>query len=1205
MSRFTELDIDRVPLTETTLIEASAGTGKTYTIAALVLRLILEADMDIRNLLVVTFTEAATSELRDRIWNNLVQALGWCRDPSAGGDPMVGRLLKRNIHNEAAARRLQRALVCFDESSIFTIHGFCRRMLSHHAFESALRFDAELITDQAHYVEEVIDDFRRLTFSRATPLEWAAAAVGGLDLDRLARTFVDKPTLAMVPEDPGQANRDLADSYAAVAAAWQADGDTVRDILSTDERFSRGEKNGFRADVLEAHLATLTAMLAGRPDPEGLAVLEMFTPQGLRQRTKPSRRQEGVPEHPFFSACRDLSLARQDFLTHLKHRFKDFLESELQARKQAGRVQYFSDLLTDLRRALAADPGGALEKAIREQYRAVLIDEFQDTDPVQYDIFQRLFARAGQGLFFIGDPKQSIYAFRSADIFSYLEAAAGVPDARRLTLADNWRSETALVEAVNHLFAGTVNPFVLGEEIPFHPVRAAAENTGNRHPLLLDGAAAGGLDILAVVDPDGNDDRKYIRKEEARAAAVGTVAHEIADLLAMSRQGRARLGDRPLVPSDMAVLVTRNEDAGRIKDRLAALQIPAVVSRTGDVFQSDDALELEQVLLAVVSPGHVRRLNTALATDMLGLTAADIRFLLEEEAGAAAHEAHLERFAGFNELWRQGGFMRMFRRLLADYNVRERLLSLPDGERRLTNLLHLAELVHRAAREQRLDMNGVTRWLNEQRVKPGTEEESQLRLERDGQAVQILTVWKSKGLQYPIIFCPFMWQQGARLRPAEDVIFHAGNRVWMDIGSGRPENRRQAEQERLAELMRLLYVALTRAVNRCYLVAGRIGRQPAVTALDYLFAGGSPPAEDLVAVTLERIAAETEATLYERIRARIAPAGPFIRLQPCGETSSPPALAEDSGPAASLRAAEFGGRIDQGWSLGSFTRLVAGQAAIATEDDHGGRELERTLPATGQAAEPADGFFAFPAGAGPGLCIHAIFEQLDFAGADREEIRCLVQSVLRRYDLETGAPGGGTWTPVVCGMIDRVCRAPLAGADCQFRLGRVPPEHVLAEMAFYYPIRRLTPADLQAVFQQAAGGAEAASYAGQVGRLKFSPFHGYMRGFIDLVCRHDGRYYLLDWKTNHLGNTYWDYDPERLARVMVESHYCLQYHIYALALHRHLAARLPDYDYQGHFGGVFYLFVRGVHPDWPGHGIYFDRPAPSLMAALNEMVGPA
>ena len=1202
MSRFTELDIDRVPLTETTLIEASAGTGKTYTIAALVLRLILEADMDIRNLLVVTFTEAATSELRDRIWNNLAQALAWCRDPSAGGDPMVARLLKRNNDKETAARRLQRALVCFDESAIFTIHGFCRRMLSHHAFESALRFDAELITDQAHYVEEVIDDFRRLTFSRATPLEWAAAAAGGLDLDRLARTFVDKPTLAMVPEDPGELRRDLAEAYAAVAAAWQAGGDTVREILSTDERFSRG-KTGFRADVLEAHLATLTAMLAGRPDPEGLAVLEIFTPEGLRQRTKPSWRPEGAPEHPFFSACRDLSLARQDFLTHLKHRFKNFLESELRARKQAGRVQYFSDLLTDLRRALAADPGGTLEKAIRDQYRAVLIDEFQDTDPVQYDIFQRLFSRAGQGLFFIGDPKQSIYAFRSADIFSYLEAAAGVPDARKLTLADNWRSETALVEAVNHLFATTVNPFVLGEEIPFHPVRAAAENTGNRHPLLLDEAAAGGLDILAVVQPDGTDDRQYIPKEEVRAAAAGTVAHEIADLLAMSRQGRARLGSRPLVPSDMAVLVTRNEDAGRIKDRLTALQIPAVVSRTGDVFHSDDALELEQVLLAVVSPAHIRRLNTALAADMLGLTAADLRFLLEEEAGAAAQEAHLERFAGFNELWRQGGFMRMFRRLLADYNVRERLLRLSDGERRLTNLLHLAELVHRAAQEQRLDMNGVVRWLHEQRENRGLEEESQLRLERDGQAVQILTVWKSKGLQYPVVFCPFMWQQGALLRPAEDVLFHAGNRVWLDIGSGRPENRRQAEQERLAEMMRLLYVALTRAVNRCYLVAGRIGRQPAVTALDYLFAGGSPPAEDLVATMRETGAAETVATLYERIQARIAPAGPFIRLRPCGEAPSPPPPTADSGPVASLQAAEFGGRIDQGWSVGSFTRLVAGQAAIGAEDDHDGRELERTLPATGQAAEPADGFFAFPAGAGPGLCIHAIFEQLDFTGADREESRRLVQTALRRYNLEAGAPGGETWTPVVCEMIDRVCRAPLAGADRRFRLGRVPPEHVLAEMAFYYPIRRLTPADLQTVFQPTAGGAAAATYAGQVGRLTFSPFHGYMRGFIDLVFRHDGRYYLLDWKTNHLGNTYSHYCPDRLARVVVESHYCLQYHIYALALHRHLAARLPDYDYQTHFGGVFYLFVRGIHPDWPGHGIYFDRPAPALMTALNEMVG--
>ncbi|MFP4039013.1 MAG: exodeoxyribonuclease V subunit beta [Desulfosudaceae bacterium] len=1204
MSGYTEMDIPAVPLEGATLIEASAGTGKTYTIAALVLRLLLEAEIDIRNLLVVTFTEAATSELRDRIWRNLSQTLAFVRDPATEVEAVVERLLEGITDKNRAAGKLQQALICFDEASVFTIHGFCKRVLSRHAFESSLRFDAELITDQEHYVREVIDDFQRLTFSRATRLECAAAAAGRLDLENLARTFINKPTLVLVPEKSDESRPALARAYDAVQAAWHAGSGEVREILYGDNRFSRG-KNSFRSDILDNHLALLATMFEGQPDASGLKLLDLFTPAGLLNNMKPSRRGEGAPEHDFFVACESLAGARRDFLTEIKHNFKDYLETELSGRKKAGRVQYFSDLLTDLRQALATDPDGPLEKAIRDQYQAVLIDEFQDTDPVQYDIFHRLFVREGRRLFLIGDPKQSIYAFRSADIFSYLEAAERVPDSRRLTLPENWRSESALVRAVNHLFTTTTNPFILGESIPFTRVRAAAQSSGNRNRLTLDGAAASGLELW-LAGPE--DDKDYLSKADARALAAAAVTNEIADLLEQSRQGRARIGDRPLEPSDMAVLVTRNQDAALIKERLADLRIPAVVSGTGNVFQTGEARELEQVLRAAVSPGHTRRLNTALAADLVGLSAADLRTLLEDESGAAAYEEHLERFAGYHELWRQGGFIRVFRRFLSDYAVRERLLGMPHGERRLTNLLHLSELIHRVAQEQRLDMNGVLNWLIERQEEGGgEEEESQLRLERDGQAVQILTVWKSKGLQYPIVFCPFMWQQGALSRRGEDIMFHRDNRVFLDIGSDRPEHVRAAARERLAELMRLLYVAVTRAVNRCCLVCGRIGKKPEATALDYLLAGGSEPGQAVVEDINELVSAETAKSLAEAVEERVAPAGADIRVRSCRDIPSRPPLAGPGQSPSGLRPAVFGGHIDQGWSVSSFTRLVSGRPEASVDEDleeQGSEAVSDTGPPSDPPEEPT-GIHAFPAGPVPGLSIHFIFEQLDFTRDDAKNTRRLVQAALRRYGLEKRRTADGTWTGVVSRMVERVRRAPLLPGHPEFRLEMVPPERMIAEMGFYYPVNYLTVNDLIAVFKRAgaAGEVRVPDYFDRLGRLNFNPAHGYMRGFIDLIFCFDNKYYLLDWKTNHLGNSGSCYGPERLTRVMSEHHYCLQYYIYTLALHRYLAARLPDYDYQTHFGGVFYLFVRGVRQDRPGQGIYFDRPARSLIEALDGVLG--
>ncbi|MCP3952226.1 MAG: UvrD-helicase domain-containing protein, partial [Desulfobacterales bacterium] len=503
--------------------------------------------------------------------------------------------------------------------------------------------------------------------------------------------------------------------------------------------------------------------------------------------------------------------------------YADYLKTELARRKQAANVQSFDDLLTAVQKALASDPASPLARAIREKFDAALIDEFQDTDPIQYDIFKTAFNRPGRRLFLIGDPKQAIYGFRGADVFAYLRAAAEIPDGRKYTLTENWRSATDLVAATNHFFDTAANPFVLEKTIAFHSVQAAEKSGGNRAPLRIEGDSPENL-ILWFINRDTADSGdKSPTKDQAREAAAGATVYEIARLLNLAAHGQARLGDRPVRPSDIAILVTRNVDAQLFKDQLGQLQIPAVITRSENIFATNEAREVEHILAAAASPGSPINLNTALATDLLGCPADTLRAYTEDEAALPDYEQHMDRFAKYHDMWQAQGFIRMFRSLLADYDVPGNLLAQPHGERQLTNVLHLSELIHAAAFENDLGLNGVLSWISEQKLSEEESEAQELRLERDDEAVQILTVFRSKGLQYPIVFCPFMWQQNAAVSRGNDLVYHAADQLCLDIGAvaSGSSHWNRAAMENLSELVRLLYVAVTRAANRCYLSCGK------------------------------------------------------------------------------------------------------------------------------------------------------------------------------------------------------------------------------------------------------------------------------------------------------------------------------------------------------------------------------------------------
>ena len=1208
---FRPLDLIRMPLEGTSLIEASAGTGKTYTIANLFLRLILEQDLEVHKILVVTFTEAATKELRDRIRRNLNAALQALINPGASGDETIAQItaaVSVSKPVETAIQQIHRAVICFDEASIFTIHGFCKRVLDENAFESAIMFDTELVTDQRPVIREITDDFWRRYFSGATYFLNALAARHGLRYGRLtalADRLTNSPMLTLIPAAATITPEEITRQHAELKNAWIKSKESLTaTLLSEESGFKKTGKPFYRGGI-EDWLGRLAGACSDRPSPEDLGSLELFTTSHL---TRCLKKGYALPAHRFFDLCQSYCEAEKEYIVWIQQGYAAFLKKELSRRKQDANIQFFDDLLATVHNALQADGQGTLARAIRRKFDAALIDEFQDTDPVQYEIFNTLFNRSDKRLFLIGDPKQSIYGFRGADIFAYIRAAKDIPDQQKYTLGENWRSESAFVEAANCFFTPTQNPFVLGDKITYNPVQAAAQSLGNRFPLKVSGDHPGNLVLWFINRKNSRADGSTPNKKQARQAATKAVVYEISRLLALAARGQATLGDRPIEPSDCAVLVTRNKDAQLMKDRLAEFNIPAVISRAENIFKTDQAREVEQVLAAVAAPGDAIKLNTALATGLIGCPAADIRTYVEEESRSAEQEIHLERFAQYHELWKSHGFIRMFRTFLLAYAVRRNLLRHPQGERQLTNILHLAELIHAAAFEKNLGITGVLNWIAVQRTSEEENEEQELRLERDDAAIQILTVFRSKGLQYPIVFCPFMWQADADPRGA-DIVFHEKDRLHLDIGTEQRKlaHKARASRERLAELVRLLYVAITRAQNRCYLTFGRIG---SATVLDYLLTDGAKPAEDIYARLKNTIKGLDEDALLECAGQHIAECGNRINLtEPVFEAPIPYQAPATDAASLTCRVFDRPASLANDWKIASFSMLVSEKASgYAHASTHRLKADEFTAGQTESQPAPADSFFAFPGGTLTGSCIHAIFENIDFSEPAGSKNQLIITRLLQKFGLDdTGAPKETTLprAAIVQQMTANVLQTALLPDNPNFTLDRIPGRHRIPELEFFYPVKRFTPGSLKAIFSGHTPPADpgAAVFREKIGRLEFRPVQGFMRGFIDLVFQFAGKYYLLDWKTNHLGNRYADYAPEILTKSMAQALYNLQYYIYTVALHKYLESRIPDYAYDRHFGGVFYLFVRGIHPDHPGAGIFYDRPQSGLVTALSNLFG--
>ena len=1218
------------PLEGVRLIEASAGTGKTFTLATLVTRLVVERDLRLAQVLAVTFTDAATQELRKRIRERLQLALALAGSAPGEGEAAEAALTRALLDTHlqrsgepvaALRRRLRRAVDDIDLAAVFTIHGFCARVLREHALESGQGFDPpELLANDRDLREEVATDLWRAHGIDATTVDDLATlwkegpAALAQDLPVLLREPVLlPPARPLPPEAVGDALVALENAGAVLRAAWHREGEGFLDMLSAAidaDVMNRGiYKQDWLAD-LRGWLRAFAAGAAQAMDPH--QKLHKLSADELAKGTKKDHKAR-TPAAPVLGAAipamlearRRVDEVHEQRRANLLHRLRDDARQRIAALKRRRRVQTYDDLIDGVADALEGEHGEELVQRLRAQYHVALVDEFQDTDARQWRIFERVFGagsadesagpadptsarpRDPQARFLalIGDPKQAIYGFRGGDVHTYLDACAVA--ARAPLLAHNFRSRPSLLGAVEALYTQAGEDAFVDGRIRFHPVEAGGQRGDD--DFQYGGVTAPALTVWHAPLPprDGNGKTRPWSAGDSRQLATDACVAAIHFALAEGRAGTATLagkdGLRAVRPGDIAVLVRNHAEAARIQHALAEAGIPAVAAGRQSLFATTEARELHALLLALLHGADDGRLRAALATVLVGVDAATLdRFDAPEDGGD--HHRHWQQQAlAWRERLLRGGPLALVGDLCAAGS--DRLLGLSDGERRVSNYLQLAEALQEA-QARTLGLQGLVDWLAHRIATADENDETQLlRLESDARRVQIVTLHKSKGLEYPLVFLPFAGIGRRGRSPGRNCVVHApdgGRRLHWKFAlpeAGWDAASEAWKREQRAEDARLLYVGLTRAEHALWLATGDF-HQHGQSALAPMLAD------------LEALAGVDGVQLDHGM----PPALP--RLPPESDAAVPPARPV-------TRA------LSHDWWVYSFTQLAHADAggdpsSAATLPAAGGNDEPPPPDATGAEADPgADAPGGPPsdprfAGNRYGVALHAAFEHTDFAawrGWRPGDAAPAGEHAVLAAALEDGGYAAAELDDGIALTTALIGHSLTVVLPEGVRLCDVPAGERRAEIEFQFALQ---PTRVEALLRllHAHGVVAARQGFGLRQRLE-----GLMTGLVDLTYQHDGRWYVLDYKSNRLPR----YDAPGLEAAMAHSEYDLQALIYTLALHRWLRFRLGDgYDYARDFGGIRYLFCRGVDAargGAGGPGLHAQRFAPELVHALDALFG--
>lgn len=1170
-SEFKVFDSALAPLTKGVhLVEASAGTGKTFAIAMLVLRAVAELDIPIEKILIVTFTKAATEELRSRIRARLVQARDLLMGRRQDADEALVRW-EESVHNKkVCVERLQLALYDIDRAGVFTIHSFCQRMLQEQALESGQLFDVELQADIQRITSEVVNDFWRQNLYSLDSLPCRILSDHFSFPEKLFESVSSVKSHSKIePKQTGlkEVLFTLESCYEQLREWWLQNSNALLVRLQEAREF-------FKKDVktgLESWFAGLESFFSDplSPYPEKL---EWLSHQGLLKEVHGTKLKGDKKKQAFLDTLQLPDAAVCNYLaaeTHLVLEYRlalaQSLREEVSTRLLSQGIMSFDDLIVGLSKALAVEGGMELQEVLAKRYHMALIDEFQDTDSRQWHIFSTIFADNNHFLYLIGDPKQAIYRFRGADIHSYFQARNSAKN--HLTLEKNYRTHPQLVEEVNRLFLSTDCPFGF-KQMTYRPV-APAKTPDDCYLKRAEDLLAN----MVYCQLPENKEEKSGRWTSGKAGdhLLTFVLAEISRLL--DRQEPVVLGaggrERSLKPEDIAVLVRTNNQAEQYVDGLAALGIPAVVSSKQSVYQSREAQELHLILKATASPGEITTLKAAMTLSWFPYSGDELVAIWENETEFEAWHA---RFLYYHQLWHEAGFLVMFMRLLIDEEVFFTLASMPRAERTMANIHHLMELVGDAESGERLGIHQTLQWL-ENKIQEQRGEESELRLESDEQAVRIMTMHGAKGLEFPIVFCPFLWYRSSRLYQEKQLLECYDGEALTDLGSEHFERRRLiALEEELAEELRLLYVALTRAVVRCYTMWADVRpsgvRDSFSSSLGYLLYGTAVSFDQQVEILkakgaspyVDHLLLDDEVYTVTPYRGRLSPEKDVL-----------------SHGSVSARA------LQNDWQMSSYSAMAA-----LGEVSHSLLQFQADSCVDG----PNIPITGLPAGTNFGNLIHDCCEERQFSQLLHESNRLFFEEKCRHYGVDVEVEK-------LEDLLANIVMTPLwvqglAGEEyTPFRLLDIPDRHCLKEMEFCFHLAPITTGRINELLKDEP----------TVTPLSHRKMQGYLTGFVDLICEYGGRYYILDYKTNFLGEKLENYQQDKLIQAMASHNYGLQYWIYTMVVHKHLLNILPGYSYQKHFGGVMYLFVRGMTPKHAGNGVFYTRPDEGIVNELIHHLG--
>ncbi|MDN3648195.1 exodeoxyribonuclease V subunit beta [Reinekea marina] len=1109
------LDSTCIPLQGSHLIEASAGTGKTHNILRIYLRLLIEKDLNVDQILVMTFTKAATAELRNRL-NHFLRLT---HSTWTTSDDKDIRALSAKVSEHQAKLKLETAILQLDEAAIYTIHGFCKRALTQHAFFSGISFNANMEADSSELTIAATQDFYR-EFQADTRFEtlyeqWPTP-----------ESFIKYWQNAINATDqiPKPNRVELKPLLDAFKKAWPEEQQAFETLNITKSTAKAETKTQNLEDFTQ-----LNAIAEQALDP----AQAHFAKDTFLRCFKAKKKLAALPHSLALVTALQTNEKVEQLLIALSG--VDYIKDHINKNKVRLDQLDFNDLIIQLKQGLLGENGEALSLALKEQFPAALIDEFQDTDPDQYTLLQQIYKNSPDAFIcMIGDPKQAIYGFRGGDVFAYLQAGKQVD--HRWTMNTNYRSSPSVIAGCNQIFLSDIPEMpdqTFGFGIEYREVRAPE---GKALPEASDSASRSPVQWVNI-EPSNN---KSVPKDFQKVIADWCV-NEIVNLI----QG-THIANKNVLPGDIALLVRGYSEAELLQQKLQAAGLTSVyLSARTNVLHTAESTALFHLLSGIWQFENDRLFIRALASHWIALSTKELDNIQHNEHQWALWQLKFEQW---REDWQHRGLMSMLLSILQSHFK----ASNSNTDRQLTNMIHLAELLQKESSQYKTP-DALLHWFKQARDQESAAFEQQLRLESDDNLIKIVTMHGSKGLEYPIVFIPFASYFGKRNTPPALSRLHDRNSLKTILTANPSDNEKVlAQEEEQAEQIRLFYVAATRAINRLYICTA-----PFKSFTD------SPIAHTLRCAEFNPEEIKQKACL-EPHSSMLTIRESEIETANINEIDQPPIVT----------ASEFFGRIERDWWLSSFSALTrhVNHSGHSTPDRDDLEKIE-TRP------EDLPLRFRLTKGAEAGNLLHDAFEHADFVNPN---IEALYIQAKERYSSLADTFSQDEFERWFREML----QTPLTQGGS---LAELPKNKTLRESEFYFPMHGAPVQQLANIVSACRGY--------PVTLPDRHKLKGMMHGFIDLIFEHQGKFYVADYKSTHLGDALTDYSHDAMKENVQNAFYDVQYLLYSLALHRYLALRLPNYNFEQHFGGVYYLYLRGMSPQG-NTGVYFD---PLSFATLKQL----